>query len=78
MSKYFFVLHNLVLANAVKHSHQLDTLFICNHFILVVEIKNISGKLDFDGITYQSLGQNLMEQLKAFQMLLLKSNVISD
>ncbi|MFJ5790535.1 nuclease-related domain-containing protein [Lysinibacillus sp. NPDC093197] len=49
----FFVLHNIVLANAAKHTHQLDTLFICNHFMLVVEIKNISGKLDFDGITYQ-------------------------
>lgn len=49
----FFVLHNVLLANTANHFHQLDTLFICKHFILVVEIKNINGKLDFDGTTYQ-------------------------
>jgi len=49
----FLVLHNLALENTAKHFHQVDTLFICRYFMLVVEIKNISGRLDFDGATYQ-------------------------
>jgi len=51
----FFVLHNLNLMNSAQHSHQLDTLFICTNFMLVVEIKNINGRLDFDDITHQCI-----------------------
>jgi len=51
----FFVLHNLMLINSAQHSHQLDTLFICTNFMLVVEIKNINGRLDFDDITHQCI-----------------------
>ncbi|QQP13193.1 NERD domain-containing protein [Lysinibacillus agricola] len=51
----FFVMHNLILMNSAQHSHQLDTLFICTNFMLVIEIKNISGRLDFDDITHQCI-----------------------
>lgn len=51
----FLVLHNLILMNSAQHSHQLDTLFICSNFMLVVEIKNINGRLDFDDITHQCI-----------------------
>lgn len=49
----FAVLHNVVLVNAAQHFHQVDTLFICKHFMFVVEIKNIHGRLDFDAMTHQ-------------------------
>lgn len=51
----FLVLNNLTLMNSAQHSHQLDTLFICPHFILVVEIKNINGRLDFNETTHQCI-----------------------
>lgn len=51
----FLVLHNLILMNSAQHSHQLDTLFICSNFMLVVEIKNINGRLDFDDSTHQCI-----------------------
>jgi len=51
----FLMLHNLILMNSAQHSHQLDTLFICSNFMLVVEIKNINGRLDFDDITHQCI-----------------------
>ncbi len=51
----FSVLHNLILINSAQHSHQLDTLFICSHFMLIVEIKNINGRLDFDDFTHQCI-----------------------
>ncbi|MGE7695878.1 nuclease-related domain-containing protein [Lysinibacillus sp. NPDC094177] len=41
--------------NSAQHSHQLDTLFICSNFMLVIEIKNINGRLDFDDITHQCI-----------------------
>lgn len=49
----FFVLHNLCLMNTAQRLHQIDTLFICPHFMLVVEIKNIHGRLEFDQHTHQ-------------------------
>ncbi|EON74043.1 nuclease-related domain-containing protein [Lysinibacillus sphaericus] len=49
----FFILHNLLLTNGANHTHQLDTLFICNRFMLIIEIKNINGRLDFNGNTHQ-------------------------
>ncbi|MFJ7736064.1 nuclease-related domain-containing protein [Lysinibacillus sp. NPDC097287] len=49
----FFIMHNLIFYNAANHSHQVDTLFICSHFMLIIEIKNISGRLDFDETTHQ-------------------------
>lgn len=42
------VLHDFTCRNEFGNSHQMDTLFICKHFVLVVEVKNISGRIDFD------------------------------
>ena len=42
------LLHDFTCVNEFGHSHQIDTIFICKNFILVVEIKNISGRIDFD------------------------------
>lgn len=49
----FFVLHNVCLVNTAQHLHQIDTLFICPQFMLVIEIKNIHGRLEFDQHTHQ-------------------------
>lgn len=49
----FYVFHNLHFMNDYQHIHQLDTLFICPQFILVLEIKNIHGRLEFDQLTHQ-------------------------
>lgn len=45
-SKYY-LLHNLQTENPHGHSHQIDTLFICPQFLWLLEIKNISGRIDF-------------------------------
>lgn len=41
------LLHDFTCRNEFSHSHQLDTVFICKHFLLVVEVKNVSGRIDF-------------------------------
>ncbi|MFJ7734099.1 nuclease-related domain-containing protein [Lysinibacillus sp. NPDC097231] len=51
----FSIVHNVILMNSAQHLHQIDTLFICTNFMLVIEIKNISGRLDFDDITHQCI-----------------------
>ena len=40
--------HDFTCVNEFGHTHQIDTLFVCKHFILVVEVKNVSGRIDFD------------------------------
>ncbi|WP_230875097.1 NERD domain-containing protein [Lysinibacillus cavernae] len=62
----FFVLHNLYLANAAQHTHQLDTLFMCPQFIFVLEIKNIHGRLDFDQYTHQCTRTKLDGTVEGF------------
>ncbi|WP_042470550.1 nuclease-related domain-containing protein [Bacillus ndiopicus] len=34
-------------------AHQIDTIFLCQKFILIVEIKNIAGRIDFDETRHQ-------------------------
>ncbi|WP_342473060.1 nuclease-related domain-containing protein [Metasolibacillus sp. FSL H7-0170] len=48
LDEKFFLLHNFSTA-----SHQMDTLFLCEKFILIVEIKNIAGRIDFDEKCHQ-------------------------
>ncbi|WP_185807661.1 nuclease-related domain-containing protein [Lysinibacillus telephonicus] len=48
--KSHYLLHNLELQN-----HQIDTLYICPNFLLILEIKNISGHLDFEYEKHQFL-----------------------
>lgn len=40
--------HDFTLVNEFGHTHQIDTVFVCKHFILVVEVKNVAGRIDFD------------------------------
>ncbi|WP_431029719.1 nuclease-related domain-containing protein [Lysinibacillus sp. LZ02] len=39
----YYLLHNYCISQ-----HQIDTVFICSRFILIVEIKNISGRITFE------------------------------
>lgn len=34
--------------NDFGSTHQMDTIFLCPHFVLILEIKNITGKLSYD------------------------------
>ena len=41
-----YLFHNYTFHNTSGFSHQIDTLFLCPYFILIVEIKNIHGRID--------------------------------
>jgi len=49
----FYLFHNYETENEVGHTHQIDSIFLCPHFILLLEIKNIAGRIDFDQNKHQ-------------------------
>ena len=69
----FFVLHNLCLKNTAQHLHQIDTLFICPQFMLVVEIKNIHGRLEFDQHTHQCIRTRVDGTVEGFPNALIQT-----
>ena len=48
-----YLLYSFEAKNQFGHTFQMDTLFMCRHFILVMESKDIGGRLDFDDTTRQ-------------------------
>ncbi|RKQ13528.1 nuclease-related domain-containing protein [Ureibacillus endophyticus] len=54
-----YLFHNYETENEVNHSHQIDTIFICRNFILLLEIKNIGGQIDFDQKKHQFIRTRL-------------------
>ncbi|MBG9452987.1 hypothetical protein ABE61_02540 [Lysinibacillus sphaericus] len=43
-----YFLHDLQILNHFGTTHQIDTVLLCPHFILILEIKNVTGFLDFE------------------------------
>ena len=42
-----YLFYSFEAKNQFGHTFQMDTLFMCRHFILVMESKDIGGRLDF-------------------------------
>ena len=53
MQRGHYLFHSFETKNQFGHTFQMDTLFICRHFVLVMESKDIGGRLDFDDTTRQ-------------------------
>lgn len=49
----YCLFHNFETENEVNHSHQIDTIFASQNYILLLEIKNIGGRIDFDEEKHQ-------------------------
>ena len=48
-----YFLHDVQITNHFGTTHQIDTIFICSYFVVVLEIKNIVGHLDYDAGFHQ-------------------------
>ncbi len=57
----YFIFHDLRL-NISDHYFQIDTLVICQKFILIIEVKNITGTLFFDQEFHQLIRTNNGEE----------------
>lgn len=49
----YYLFHNYETVNEAGNSHQIDTLLLTPHFIWVLEVKNISGRIDIDEKKHQ-------------------------
>ncbi|WP_312127069.1 nuclease-related domain-containing protein [Lysinibacillus boronitolerans] len=43
-----YFLHDFQTTNSYGSTYQMDTIFLCPHFLLILEIKNITGNLSYD------------------------------
>ncbi len=49
------IFYDYCFINNSGFTHQIDTLFVTPHFLCLIEIKNILGKLDFDDVKRQCI-----------------------
>ena len=48
-----YFLHDVQIKNHFGTTHQIDTVFLCPYFVLILEIKNIVGHLEYDAGFHQ-------------------------
>ncbi|WP_053433748.1 nuclease-related domain-containing protein [Sporosarcina globispora] len=61
----FMILKDIRLSNGNGDFYQIDMLLLCSNFILILEIKNISGTIYFDP-TFNQLIQTKQENERGF------------
>ncbi|KGR80264.1 nuclease-related domain-containing protein [Ureibacillus manganicus] len=59
-------LYGLMTENEAGFQHEIDSIFICQHFVLVIEIKNYSGFIEFDEKTHQCIKKNFDGDIVGF------------
>lgn len=53
LPQQYYFLHDVQVTNHFGTTHQIDTIFICPYFVLVLENKNIVGHLEYDATFHQ-------------------------
>ncbi|MFC7685244.1 nuclease-related domain-containing protein [Ureibacillus sp. GCM10028918] len=61
------LIHNYETTNDIGNSHQIDTIFVCPHFIFILEIKNISGSIWYEKDKHQLLRRKGTGEVESFQ-----------
>ncbi|SOB93711.1 nuclease-like protein [Ureibacillus xyleni] len=59
--------NSLLFHNYEVHRHQLDTLFACPHFVLILEIKNVAGYIWYEQEKHQFLRKKRTGEIESFQ-----------
>lgn len=67
ISAPYFLFHNYETTNHAGNTHQIDTLLLTAHFIWLLEIKNISGRIDIDKLKHQMVRTNHDGSINAFK-----------
>lgn len=63
---YHYLLFNYEYENELGNPHQIDTLLLTNKFLLIVDVKNISGQVNIDEIKHQMLVTKPDGSLKSY------------
>ncbi|RHW40064.1 NERD domain-containing protein [Lysinibacillus yapensis] len=62
-----FLFHSLEPINQAGNSHQIDTLLLTPHFIWLLEIKNIGGRIDIDESKHQMIRTKQEGTIESFR-----------
>ena len=49
----YYLLHSFESMHTKGYRHQMDTIFVCQHFVFIVELKYIAGEIHYDEKTNQ-------------------------
>ncbi|MDN4492049.1 nuclease-related domain-containing protein [Ureibacillus aquaedulcis] len=63
----YALLHNFETINHAGYTHQIDTILLTPHFIWLLEIKNIGGRLDIDESKHQLIRTNSEGMVESFR-----------
>ncbi len=61
------LIHSYEIRNDFGNLHQMDTIFVCPHFIFILEIKNVSGYIWYEKDKHQFLRKKLTGEVESFQ-----------
>ena len=73
----YYLMHDYFIRLPNESTHQIDTLFLCRNFILIIEIKNIVDELISSKKNINFSARWKMERYKDFVILLTKQCVIN-
>ena len=60
------ILHNFTSRNLAGNPVQIDIILICKHFVFILEVKNITGRIDFDDKRRQFIRTQLDGRVESF------------
>ena len=60
------IINNFTSHNLAGNSVQIDIIFICKHFVFILEVKNITGRIDFDDKRRQFIRTQLDGRVESF------------
>ncbi|PYF04006.1 nuclease-related domain-containing protein [Ureibacillus chungkukjangi] len=63
----YYLLHSYETNNHAGYSHQIDTIVLTPHFIWIIEIKNIGGRLDIDESKHRLIRTNQEGTIESFR-----------
>ena len=58
--------HDFTCINKAGKWHQIDTIYVCKHFVFIIEVKNVTGRIEVNPQTYQLLRYTENREVKAF------------
>jgi len=61
-----YLFFNYETVNKFGNSNQIDTLLICRNFILILEVKNITGRIDFDEVNRQFINSKSDDKVEVY------------
>lgn len=67
LSDSYYLFHNFETVNSAGNTHQIDTLLLTPNFLWLLEIKNMTGRIDIDQTKNQLIRTSLDGKIESFK-----------